>query len=351
MLAGVVRVPCRMGRMRLVIALVVATAGCGGSGSSGTSSDAGGPDARTEVPDGSYQISWGPITVPAGVEEVRCVTVRLGNSIPVNIHQIHNVLGPVSHHMILYKSPDTVEQTDPYPCDTIQNLIDETNGIPLMITQKEDETLVLPKGVAFAMDADQMMRIELHYVNASDTDQTVMVTSTLTPIPDAELEHVADLLFVGNPDIDLAPNSTGNLSTSFQPMPWELGDSKIFGITGHEHQWGTNVTVELASSETGPYQSIYDLPNFNWDEPETVYLDPPVSLVQGGGFRYSCNWFNGSTQRVRFGQGVNDEMCFFWAYYYPSKGPRTCFHTDQGSAPIDVCCPGDQLCNVIDQYF
>jgi hypothetical protein len=48
---------------------------------------------------------------------------------------------------------------------------------------------------------------------------------------------------------------------------------------------------------------------------------------------------------------VNDEMCFFWAYYYPSKGARTCFHTAMTGTPIDVCCPGHQLCNVIDDYF
>ena len=33
-------------------------------------------------------------------------------------------------------------------------------------------------------------------------------------------------------------------------------------------------------------------------------------------------------------------MCFFWAYYYPSKGAKVCFHTSQGGG-IDQCCPGN----------
>lgn len=47
-------------------------------------------------------------------------------------------------------------------------------------------------------------------------------------------------------------------------------------------------------------------------------------------------------------QSANDEMCFFWAYYYPSRGARMCVHSAAVGGPegIDVCCPaapGDQL--------
>jgi hypothetical protein len=43
-------------------------------------------------------------------------------------------------------------------------------------------------------------------------------------------------------------------------------------------------------------------------------------------------------------------MCFFWAYYYPSKGAHVCFHTNQ-FGNLDVCCPdaGPSLCNMISQ--
>jgi hypothetical protein len=330
---------------RLVLLAAFFTAGCG------TSGDAGPADARTEVPDESYSLTWGPLEVSPGVEDVRCVTKKLGNGIPVNINRIHNVLGAVSHHMIIYKSNDTVESPVPAPCNSIENLISEENGLPLMITQKAEEMLQLPTGVAFAMAADQMIRIELHYINASDEPKELLVTSTFIPIPDAELQHNADLLFVGDPDIDIAPMSQATLGPVYSVMPYELGGSKIFGITGHQHQWGVNVTVDLADTETGPFVSMYDLPDFNWNEPETVYYDPPMELVEGGGFRYQCDWDNQSDQRITFGEDVDDEMCFFWAYYYPSKGPRTCFHTTMTGAPLDVCCPGHQLCNVINDYF
>jgi hypothetical protein len=324
----------------------------GACGDAGSGADAGPADARTTVPDDSYQVTWGPLEIPPGQEDVRCVTRRLGNGIPVNINQIHNELGDVSHHLIVYKAPlDDPEVLEPQPCDSIENLINEDNGLPLMITQKADELLELPQGVAFAMEANQMIRLELHYINASDTPKTVEVRSTFTPIPDAEFENAADLLFVGNPDIDIPPMSSHTLGPVFSPMPYELAGSQIFGVTGHEHQWGTNVKVELGAGEEGPFQTIYDLPDFNWDEPETLYFQSPHTLEEGGGFRFQCDWTNQSNSWVSFGEGANDEMCFFWAYYYPSKGPRTCFHTEQSGGVLDICCPGHQFCNVIDDYF
>jgi hypothetical protein len=50
---------------------------------------------------------------------------------------------------------------------------------------------------------------------------------------------------------------------------------------------------------------------------------------------------------VKFGEKTTDEMCFFWAYYYPSQGAHVCVHSDNyGNA--DVCCPDNaQLCNLL----
>jgi hypothetical protein len=66
-----------------------------------------------------------------------------------------------------------------------------------------------------------------------------------------------------------------------------------------------------------------------------------------------CAWHNTSGQRVRLGESADDEMCFFWAYYYPSQGSKLCIHTEQfgGVNGINVCCPGDNLCSYVDSLF
>ena len=56
---------------------------------------------------------------------------------------------------------------------------------------------------------------------------------------------------------------------------------------------------------------------------------------------------------MSFGESANNEMCFFWAYYYPSQGSKVCFHSDKygGAQGISLCCPGDSLCSFITQMF
>jgi hypothetical protein len=312
---------------------------------------AGDPDANSEPPADEYALRWGPITVQPGVENVQCVVVRLGNDVPVKIHEIHNVLGDVSHHFIIYKTAETEERPEPHDCDSIENLVASESDVPLMITQKYEELLTLPEGVAFELEANAMLRLELHYINAGDAPKDVQVDSRFIPIADADFEHAADFLFIGNPDIQIPPGQSVTLGPTFLPLGAEFADARFFGITGHQHQWGTSVTVATAADADDPGTMVYDIPNFDWDEPETVYYDPPFSLPQYGGFRFTCQWENQGTQTAYFGEGVEDEMCFFWAYYYPSRGHRICFHTERGGSPLDVCCPGDQLCNLVGDYL
>jgi hypothetical protein len=51
---------------------------------------------------------------------------------------------------------------------------------------------------------------------------------------------------------------------------------------------------------------------------------------------------------VTFGESATNEMCFFWAYYYPSQGSRVCMHSDRVQGGIDLCCPGSSIwCTIL----
>ena len=102
----------------------------------------------------------------------------------------------------------------------------------------------------------------------------------------------------------------------------------------------------MTDSKNGTDKPIYDVPDWSWSEPATVYQDPPFEVPSGGGFRFSCSWNNTSDKSVKFGESANDEMCFFWAYYYPSAGAKVCVHTDQVLGGLDICCPdaGEETC-------
>lgn len=333
------------------------TGGAGGEGGSGAGSSTGGNAQAGGGGNGagggtvqgeSFTITFDPLTVPPGEENTQCVVKRLGNDEAIRVNQIHNVLPAGSHHLIVYRTADTEEVLEPYDCQPFADTLDPTKGSPLMVTQKHDELLTLPDGVAFTLQPGVMIRLEMHYINATPEPLDVSATSTFTTMPEEDFQYEADFLFLGNPDIDIPPNSAFTLGPTFLPLPADLAGSNIFGITGHTHQYGTNVTVDLADAETGPFTSLYDVQGWQWNEPATVFLDPPAVIEEGAGFRFTCEYQNTSANQVAFGESANEEMCFFWAYYYPSKGAFVCAHTDQIPGGYDLCCPGPALC---DQLF
>lgn len=319
------------------------TPDAGGGGGDGGA----GPDAYVP-PEDSFTVTWGPVTVPPGTEATRCVVKRVGNPSMLRVNRIHNVLGATSHHFIIYRTAETEEKATPFDCQPFADTLDPSKGSPLMITQKHEEELVLPAGVAFTLEPNQMIRLEMHYINAGDSAVEASASATFIPIPDAEFQHEADFLFIGSPDIHIPPNSSTTLGPVEFQLPARLGlaGSKFFGITGHTHQYGTDVKV-WADTTQGANAPVYDVPGWQWDEPATVMHDPPFELSSSQKFRFQCAWTNTSSQTLRFGESANDEMCFFWAYYYPSKGAYVCAHTDQVPGGYDLCCPGDPACQYL----
>ncbi len=332
--------------LALVVILIV---GCGGAASStpnggGGGTRDGGVADDAPAPPGSYTVTFGPITVPPGVENTQCITVPLGNPTPIHVGQIHNVLGNASHHMIVYQVSDTTPQTTPFDCQPFTDTLDPTKGSVLMVTQKKDDLLQLPQGVGFTLNANQMLRIEMHYINPLGTPQTLQSSSTMIPIPDGQFQNEAGFLFIGDPDITLPPNATTTLGPIFFPIPAEYEGAQFFAITGHEHKLGTDVVVSTAANASDPGTSVYNVPGWLWSEPATVSASPPFTVPTGGGFSFTCTWNNTTSSTVKFGESANDEMCFFWAYYYPSVGSKVCFHSDQYGG-LNMCCPGSPFCS------
>ena len=298
----------------------------------------------TNSSDDSFTVQWGPFEVPAGVEDTRCLVKGIATTETIHAHELHNVLGATSHHFIVYRVNDTEERPEPFPCTPFIETLDPTRGAPLMITQKADDRLILPEGVAYTLEPNQMIRLELHYINVQADAQMAEATSTFIPIPEEELEAEADIVFMGTADITIPPMDTATSGPTFIGVPPTLNGVNYFAITGHEHQWGTDVYVETAAGPGLSGTAVYDVPQFLWDEPETVEHDPPFTLPDGGGFNLTCQWDNRSDKTVGFGTSVDDEMCFFWAYYYPSSGPVVCVNDLAG---FDLCCPGGALCDLI----
>jgi hypothetical protein len=317
--------------------------GGSGGGSAGGSGGAGG----AELPTQSFTLEFPPLTIASGEERTECVTLRLPNDAPIRVGEIHNVLNAASHHLIVYKVEDAVVREVPYPCQPFSDTLDPTKGAPLMITQKHDELLTLPEGVAITLHPQQLIRLEMHYINVELEPVEVRATTTFTTIPERRFQHEAGFLFIGNPDVSIPAQSSLTLGPTHFALPPSLASVDFFAITGHTHQWGLDMTVGVAPDRASEPTPVYDVAGWTWSEPATVQHDPPFRVPEGGGFRFTCEYQNLSDRRVGFGESANDEMCFFWAYYYPNVGSFVCAHTDQVAGGLDFCCPGSPVCALL----
>ena len=306
---------------------------------------------------GVYSLSYGPITVLPGMEDTQCMRLRLDNTEPIKVHQMRNLLSSGSHHLIVYKDddPKSVETTTPYPCMPFTGALN-TSGLaaPVMITQRAEDSLTLPDKVAYTFAPNQMIRIEMHFINSTDVPIEVSATSEFTAVAESRIDHEANILFIGTPDINMPAGATMDVQTYFTPSraSLDLSGAKFFAITGHTHHYGQDVEVSTATSATGTHTSVYAPTPFVWSEPETTAHKPEFTLPAGlqSGFDIKCSYRNTSSQAVRFGESANNEMCFFWAYYYPSKGSHVCVHTGYMGLNLDLCCPeAGSLCNMLSQ--
>ena len=118
---------------------------------------------------------------------------------------------------------------------------------PIAITQKADDMIFLPPRVGYTFAPHQMVKLEMHYLNSSDTEQSVMATVDFYVAEPSTIDHEASILFTGSPDVSIAPGEAKTLHQFFTvPYYLDLSKSKIFAITGHTHKLGTSVMVNVA---------------------------------------------------------------------------------------------------------
>ena len=321
---------------RFVLPLAfLATIGCGADGGDQ-------PPLTGDV----YSLRYGPITVPPGMEDTQCVRLRLSNPTAIKVHRMRNLLSGGSHHLIVYKDDDprSIESTTPERCTPFAGALNLSGmAAPVMITQKAEDELTLPDRVAYTFAPNQMIRIEMHFINSSDAPIEVSATSEFHSVPESEIDHEANILFIGTPDINIPAGAMMDVQAYFTPSraSLDLAGAKFFAITGHTHKHGRNVTVSTATTKGGLRTSVYAPSPFDWSEPETSVHRPEFAVPDGlqAGFDITCSYHNTSNQTVGFGESANDEMCFFWAYYYPSKGSHVCVNTNYPGVNIDICCP------------
>jgi len=98
-----------------------------------------------------FSVTFDGVMVAPGEEQTHCVLKRLHNPEAMHVDRIENHLGSGSHHLIVYTSSATVEQSTPFVCKPFADLLKPEQGVPLL--DGELNTLGYPRAalLGFAM--------------------------------------------------------------------------------------------------------------------------------------------------------------------------------------------------------
>ncbi len=331
----------RFRRVRLLAGLALAAGllilGC--ANPEGQAHDAGVDQAV--LPLGAVRLTLGPVTLRPAEEATRCVTAHLPTTVATDVIEIDSTL-ELTHHVIFYREgvdrPDEPLHSCP-PLDVLSGT--NPNRAPLYIGEVPKENFRLPPGVGYRLNAGQAYTIEGHFLNASDKTVDATAELVLIPTPAGVAVKQADMLFLSattqlgkkydGVGVGLPP-AVGSVATkttidpAFFGLPDDLTvDVKYFGLTSHQHHFGTHFEISKSSGLSDTGTLLYE--NSDWEHPPLQRFDnPPLTFNFGEGFRWVCTYANTSSKYVTFGSSaVTNEMCILWAYYYPSIGFRVYF--------------------------
>ena len=274
---------------------------------------------------GVFTASIGPFNLNPAEEIVMCSIVQLGNTTPIDVVRMDTSLALGSHHLIAYRSSATA----PQPPSTCSSFDGVTHGeAPLFIAESKQSSMVLPSQAAYHLNAGQFIRLEAHYINTTQGTLQGMGTITFTAGAAGNYQP-ADIMMCGSVlTLQTACLPPGQASTTL-PVGFYGGGSgvdftklKVFAFTSHEHHRGIDVKVWKSTGKNPTAsQQLYDNPS--WDNPPLQsYNDSNLlTFASGEGLAWQCSYdTSADTSKVCFGESANDEMCFIWAYYYPSVG-------------------------------
>lgn len=316
-----------MTRLRTIGASVIIAllcGACGETGSTGRGVDSGRdprePDAGGPEPDAGADAVWleasiGPIPTAPREESTVCVTIPLPNEVPLLATQVVVTIEDGSHHLIVYRATAEGSPT-PEPCTPFIDLLG--GGAPLAMAQTHVTDTRMPPGVGMRMAPRQLLRLELHYVNATAGPLDVGGSVRIRAVPDDGRLQTADYAFWGTNDIQVDPRSTGAAEVYLR-SPTGGEPLNVFFMQTHTHKLGTLATVHRGTGLGDPEaRLLYE--TTSWEEPELVAMMPHEVFDGTDGLILRCEYDNYTDRTARFGEGVDDEMCFVAMMYYPSRG-------------------------------
>jgi len=232
----------------------------------------------------------------------------------------------VLHHWILYRTATPQVDGASGPCNMPSDALFVAGWAP------GGGNFLMPPDVGLELGGpDDSFILQMHYHNAAQYTDAVDRSGVALCVADEPRPQTAGIVTLGSVGINIPAGAEGHDVTGTCPS-WITSylQEPLFAIASfpHMHQLGRALeTVISRGSDTGPEESLVQVPAFNFEN-QTVYPhDPEIPIMPGDSLRTTCTYDNPGSQNVFFGEATEDEMCFNFVMVYPIEAigeNRTC---------------------------
>jgi hypothetical protein len=284
----------------------------------------GSDDPPPVTGNGSQTFEIGTITLPAHTEDLsQCVALTLHNTEEVYVNEVELTTGPGFHHSNWLWVPDHLfPGTDGvFPCK--DRSYDQTAaGIAggvffAQSTQSTHEVQQFPDGVALKLPVGAKIVAQIHLLNSGDDALELTPTIGYKTIPLADVTtKLASVTFEYHPlALPAQKQSRFTVECDIGPRHQELfgtsPDFNVYYALAHYHEWGTRLLLEAVAPD-GAAATIYSTES-NVGDVLGGMITPPFSMAGYSKLRLTCDYYNDTTQTLRYGNGTG-EMCIFNAF-------------------------------------
>lgn len=301
-----------------LLGIVTAASGCAGGHGNSVNGDVPRPAGFAPPPPEPGEVEYdSPIisAIAPGTDVTYCSYLDKTVATDTDIVHFRAFQSLSGHHAVLF----TARQ--PRPVDTHICTEDDMTNTHSYIAGGGGEsigTITIPDGLAFRIPAGTQLMMQTHWINASQEVRDGQVVVYVTAQPADSSRQVLDLFNVIKADfmIPAGQRVTGSTSCVLKQ------DVQLLTLTGHEHEFGSHVDIQLGDGANTTMLWSYDWqPSYQSAPPYTIYsVDQPLKLKAGQTLQVTCSWMNSTANDIAFPR----EMCIGTGFYYPAVGEIDC---------------------------
>jgi hypothetical protein len=224
-----------------------------------------------------------------------------------------STMTPGSHHLILFFTGSAQQPDGTLTEDCGFGASVASAPVWAYAASEPEADFDLPHGVGMAIEPQQHLFVQMHYLNVGTSELRAHVTVDGETFAQGESFTQAYAFVTYNTQIDIPAGMEGEVSGTCD-VP---SGAKFFTLSTHAHQFNTLATVRDGNDML--------VETTDWEHPEVRRWNEDPFYTFQGPLQYHCEYRNTSGERVQTGDSARtDEMCMAVGYFFPATRPVLC---------------------------